>query len=52
MGTLTAYRSLQHGTADVGILLGERAINKGQKSASKRGGCSPTGCSRRPACTR
>lgn len=26
VGTLTAYRSLQHGTADVGILLGERAV--------------------------
>lgn len=25
VGTLTAYRSLPHGTADVGILLGERA---------------------------
>jgi RimJ/RimL family protein N-acetyltransferase len=26
VGTLTAYRSLPHGTADVGILLGERAV--------------------------
>ncbi|MBL8287799.1 MAG: GNAT family N-acetyltransferase [Rubrivivax sp.] len=26
VGTLTAYRSLQHGTADVGILLGERTV--------------------------
>lgn len=26
VGTLTAYRSLHHGTADVGILLGERAV--------------------------
>lgn len=26
VGTLTAYRSLAHGTADVGILLGERAV--------------------------
>jgi RimJ/RimL family protein N-acetyltransferase len=25
VGTLTAYRALHHGTADVGILLGERA---------------------------
>jgi len=25
VGTLTAYRSLPHGTADIGILLGERA---------------------------
>jgi RimJ/RimL family protein N-acetyltransferase len=26
VGTLTAYRSLAHGTADVGILLGDRAV--------------------------
>jgi len=26
VGTLTAYRSLPHGTADIGILLGERAV--------------------------
>lgn len=26
VGTLTAYRSLLHGTADIGILLGERAV--------------------------
>jgi RimJ/RimL family protein N-acetyltransferase len=26
VGTLTAYRCLPHGTADVGILLGERAV--------------------------
>lgn len=25
IGTLTAYRSLQHGTADIGILMGERS---------------------------
>ena len=25
LGTLTAYRSLQHGTADIGILMGERS---------------------------
>lgn len=26
VGTLTAYRSLRHGTADIGILIGERSV--------------------------
>lgn len=26
VGTITAYRSLQHGTADIGILMGERSF--------------------------
>ena len=26
LGTLTAYRNLQHGTADIGILMGERSL--------------------------
>lgn len=26
IGTLTAYRSVQHGTADIGILMGERSV--------------------------
>jgi RimJ/RimL family protein N-acetyltransferase len=26
IGTLTAYRAMQHGTADIGILMGERSV--------------------------
>jgi RimJ/RimL family protein N-acetyltransferase len=26
IGTLTAYRNLHHGTADIGILMGERSV--------------------------